>query len=103
MAEPGMSILPALRRAVASVEGLVRGLDQRRLLVGAIFLVIFAVDLVRPTDIDVWWHLKTGELIARMGAVPTVDPFSYTAAGRPWVAHEWLWEFGVYELDRLGG
>src|SRR5262249_38913902 len=25
------------------------------------------------------------------------------AAGRPWVAHEWLWELGAFHLYRLGG
>ena len=87
-------------RQVAAVAG---ALHQRRLLVVALFFVIFSFDAARPTDIDFWWHLKTGELIARTGAVPTSDPFSYTALGRPWVAHEWLWELGVYWLYQLGG
>jgi hypothetical protein len=79
------------------------GLDRRRLLVGCVFLIVFALDFIRPTDIDVWWHLKTGELIAQTGTVPLADTFSYTALGRSWVAHEWLWELGVYLLTRLGG
>jgi hypothetical protein len=84
-------------------QRLAAALDQRRLLVGVVFLAIFAMDLVRPTDIDLWWHLATGALIARTGAVPVADPFSFTALGRPWVLHEWLWELGLYWLVRLGG
>src|SRR5262245_28551789 len=43
-------------------------------------------------DGDTFWHLATGEWILRHGAVPTKDPFSYTFAGGPWQAHEWLAE-----------
>ena len=41
---------------------------------------------------DTWWHLRTGELIVSTQSVPSVDPFSFTMAGKPWVAHEWLSE-----------
>ena len=78
-------------------------MSHRTLLVLVVFLSIFTYDLARPTDIDFWWHLRTGQLIAETGAVPRVDSFSFTAAGRPWVAHEWLWELGVFHLYRLGG
>jgi hypothetical protein len=78
-------------------------MSHRTLLVVVVFLSIFTYDLFRPTDIDFWWHLRTGQLIAESGAVPRTDPFSFTADGRPWVAHEWLWELGVFHLYRLGG
>jgi hypothetical protein len=78
-------------------------MSHRTLLVVVLFLSIFTYDLARPTDIDFWWHLRTGQLIAESGQVPRADPFSFTAAGRPWVAHEWLWELGVFRLYQLGG
>src|SRR5262245_19532428 len=78
-------------------------MSHRTLLVVVVFVSIFTYDLFRPTDIDFWWHLRTGQLIAESGAVPRTDPFSFTAAGRPWVAHEWLWELGAFHLYRLGG
>jgi hypothetical protein len=40
--------------------------------------------------VDLWWQMKTGQLILETGAVPHADPFSYTAPGAPWVVHEWL-------------
>lgn len=85
------------------IAGLVGGLDQRRLLVAIVILAAFPYLAGRPTDIDFWWHLETGELIAATGQVPTTDPFSYTVAGRPWVAHEWLWELVAYLIYTLGG
>ena len=75
----------------------------RRLLVLFVFLEIFLFGVSRETDIDFWWHLRTGEMIAQTGAVPRVDPFSFTAAGRPWVVHEWLWELLAYALYSRGG
>ncbi len=36
-------------------------------------------------------------------SVPHTDPFSYTRAGKPWVAHEWLTEILLYELERAAG
>jgi hypothetical protein len=41
-------------------------------------------------DNDLWVHLFSGRLILAAGAVPRVDTLSYTAAGLPWVDHEWL-------------
>ena len=43
-------------------------------------------------DGDTNWHIATGRWILAHGAVPATDPFSYTAAGQPWVTHEWLSE-----------
>jgi hypothetical protein len=78
-------------------------MNHRRLLVVVVFLVIFSFDLARTTDIDFWWHLKVGQLIAQTGAVPRTDPFSYTAAGQPWTVHEWLWELIVFYVYGYGG
>ena len=38
---------------------------------------------------DIWLHLKVGETILKEGSVPTTERFSFTAAGRPLVPHEW--------------
>ena len=54
-------------------------------------------------DPDTWWHLKTGELIWNTHSIPTVDSFSFTAYGHPWVAQEWLSELTMYGAWKLGG
>jgi hypothetical protein len=77
--------------------------SHRTLAVSVVFLAVFSMGFARETDIDFWWHLRTGQLIAETGHVPKIDPFSYTAAGRPWVAHEWLWELTAFHLYELGG
>jgi len=40
-------------------------------------------------DGDTSWHIAVGQWIAQHGRIPTADPFSFTAYGKPWVAMEW--------------
>jgi len=54
-------------------------------------------------DNDLWMHLFSGRLILASGAVPRADEFSYTAAGQPWMDHEWLTQLVFAALfDLLG-
>ena len=55
------------------------------------------------SDPDLWWHLKAGQYIIAHQTIPHTDPFSYTGAGQPWVAHEWLAELFLCGLYRTGG
>jgi hypothetical protein len=75
----------------------------KRTFLAVLFLGLFAMAARNVDDPDVWWHLKTGEYIAAHKSVPHTDPFSYTRAGQPWVAHEWLTELGLYEIQRSAG
>jgi hypothetical protein len=68
------------------------------LLVGG-SLVLFALWAINPVPCsDLWWQLKTGELIWHERAIPTVDRFSFTAAGNPWIIQEWATEVMFYLL-----
>ena len=57
----------------------------------------------RIGDFDIWWHLACGRLILARGAVPSVDEFSFTAAGTPRINPEWLFQVAVALLERAGG
>jgi len=59
---------------------------------------LFCVHLACVNDPDVWWHLRTGEWIAQHRAVPHADPFSSSAAGKPWDAYSWLFEVLIFRL-----
>lgn len=58
---------------------------------------------IRIWDWDDWWHLATGRWIVRNGAIPSVDPFSYTANGQRWPAIPWLADLTLYGFYWLGG
>ena len=54
-------------------------------------------------DPDTWWHTAVGQRILETHHWPTTDPYSYTAAGAPWIAYEWLGETAIAEAAHLGG
>jgi len=54
-------------------------------------------------DPDVWWHIKVGNDILRTHHFPTTDPYSWTVAGHPWMAYEWLGEIPFALVSRFGG
>ena len=54
-------------------------------------------------DGDTGWHLRTGEWILANHRVPTQDMFSYTKAGQPWFAWEWLWDVSFGWLHQQWG
>jgi hypothetical protein len=54
-------------------------------------------------DGDVSWHIAAGKWILSHGKIPTTDPFSFTAAGHPWIATEWLAEVIYASAFKLAG
>ncbi|MGD0114717.1 MAG: hypothetical protein ABSC13_01765 [Dehalococcoidia bacterium] len=60
------------------------------------------LSLLKEVDPDFWWHLRTGQLIVESG-IPRHDPFSWTAAGKAWVTHEWLSEVFIYGVESTLG
>jgi hypothetical protein len=68
----------------------------------ALIVFAFLIGFYKIANADIWWHMKTGELILSHG-IPTTDPYSFTAFGNHWVTHEWLAEVLFYLLYSLGG
>jgi len=58
------------------------------LLAGGMFVPLRSFSM----DPDVWWHIKVGATVLSTHRWPTVDPYSFTARGSPWIAYEWLGE-----------
>jgi hypothetical protein len=70
-------------------------------LVLAVLFAIPALICVRAAcviDLDIWWHLRTGEWMLLHHAVPHVDLYSGALAGRPWLAYSWLFELLTVKL-----
>jgi hypothetical protein len=68
-----------------------------------LFFGLLALTARNAIDPDLWWHLRTGQWIVETGHVPHTDPFSFTRAGLPWIAHEWLSDFIFYGLWKHAG
>lgn len=79
---------------------------QRRTITTAIWLLlgllVVGTALFPVNDFDTWYHLKTGEYIISHHTIPTRDVFSFTAQGRTWITHEWLFEVLMFLAWRLG-
>lgn len=55
------------------------------------------------SDYDYFWHLKTGQVILETGAIPTRDPFSFSAEGRPWLVQGGVFDAALaFVFDHLG-
>jgi hypothetical protein len=89
---------------VATLSNLLRWVCSMPAMLGA--LLVSAVFFMKRSffvDPDMWWHLKTGELILSTHRWATTDPYSYTSAGAPWLSSEWLGEVLLAAAYRLGG
>ena len=69
----------------------------------ALALAVLTVLTVRDrfNDPDLWWHLKTGEIIWNTHSIPQTDLFSFTTNQHAWTAHEWLSQVTIYGAWRL--
>jgi len=56
--------------------------------VTAAALTVLAPSLLQ--DPDSWWHLRSGLDMLANRSFPTVDAYSHTFEGQPWIAKEWL-------------
>ena len=60
--------------------------------------------VVRPAlGPDIWWQIVAGEEILTTGEWPSRDTYSFTAAGNPWVAYQWLAGVLMALAARMGG
>ncbi len=68
------------------------------LLVAAVFVAVRSFNV----DPDLWWHIKNGQNILVTHRWPTTDPYSFTIAGAPWLAYEWLGDVTIAFVARFG-
>jgi hypothetical protein len=68
-------------------------------------LLVLAVLTVqsRFDDPDMWWHLRTGQIIWATHSIPLADIFSYTTNHQASIPHEWLAQTLIYMAYRFGG
>jgi hypothetical protein len=73
----------------------------------AVFLLYYSILFAFPNyllaDPDTFWHIRFGQWVLDHAQLPTVDFFSYTAAGKPWIATEWLSEVFFAAAFKFGG
>ena len=78
-------------------------LQTRRVFVFILALGLFTMAARGMTDPDVWWHLRTGQLILQNHSLFHTDPYSFTRFGQPWINHEWLSDVLLFSIYRIAG
>jgi hypothetical protein len=68
-----------------------------------LYIATFGIASASAVQGDTWWLLRAGKDIWQSHRVSLVDRYSYTANGRFWPNHEWLWELVAYVLHAVGG
>ncbi len=73
------------------------------LFIGALALFGFRLGARPIGDNSMFVHLRTGIDMARTGAIPRRDSYSFTAHGHAWVVQSWLPEWTYGWAHELGG
>src|ERR1017187_4127712 len=58
--------------------------------------MIFGYSARGITEPDIWWHLRNARNLLQYHSFSRIDPYSFTAAGSPWLSFEWLSEIPFY-------
>ena len=58
--------------------------------------VIFGLSVKGISEPDIWWHMRNAAYLLQYHAFPGADTYSFTAAGSPWLNHEWLSEIPFF-------
>jgi hypothetical protein len=73
------------------------------LITAGLYLLLLTLSDRLLADPDIYWHVRVGEWIIENRAFPHVDTFSYTFAGAPWIAKEWLSQLAFAAARHLAG
>jgi hypothetical protein len=83
-----------------------KAITPRMLWALGILTVVFTyVNMSQISPNDFWWHMAVGREIIAVGQIPTVDIYSYTMAGQPYLSYQmfWLMDVWLYWWYSLGG
>ncbi len=98
-----VSVATARGGGMSSLRRSIKAPRMESLFVAAVVLFGFRLGARPIGDNSSFTHLRTGIDMARTGAIPRTDPYSYTAAGHRWVVQSWLPEWTYGWAYRLGG
>jgi len=74
-----------------------------QLLLASFMALAFLLGVTQIADTDIWWHLRTGELILERGEIPQTDWFTYTNPDSPWIDLHWGFQLMLTLVWRAGG
>ena len=69
----------------------------------AVALPVLAAVIAPLSTVDLAYLVRAGELMLGSGALVATDPFTFSAAGQPWLNQQWGAELVVGAVYRVGG
>lgn len=69
-------------------------------------ILCFLMCLFPMRDTDIYWHIRTGELIWERMSIPAVDLYTYTDFDKRWIDLHWCFQLltaGLYHLSGVNG
>jgi hypothetical protein len=69
----------------------------------AVALPVLAATLAPMSSVDLTYQLRAGGEIIDTRAIPTVDTWTFTAAGVPWIDQQWAAQVVLDAVYRVGG
>lgn len=69
----------------------------------ALLAAVFCLAAIQVMDFDVWWHLRTGQLVLSEGRVPRLGRFTYPDADAVWIDLHWGFQVLLARVHGLGG
>lgn len=79
------------------------GSHNKLLLFLSVAVIVFLPAFFKIADHDFWWHLKTGQILWQQKAFQYTEIYSFTANGREYIDHEWLFQVISYFFFSLAG
>lgn len=79
------------------------GQREKFMLLSSLLTAAFVWSCSPMQGFDIWWHLKTGQLILDQRMLPFVDWYTYSAADAPWIDLHWGFQLLAVAADRVGG
>ena len=68
-----------------------------------VLLFVFLLGCHEMEDPDLWWHLRTGQLIFARGVLPTTDWYTYGDPDARWIDIYWFWQVIMAGVERWAG
>ena len=96
---------------VESTQDISKGLDTGKSSVNGRFALLVLCGLVfcwashYMVNGDIWWHLRTGQIIPEKG-IPTTDWYTFASSDSKWIDLHWLFQLivaGVFSLWQTEG
>jgi hypothetical protein len=76
---------------------------EKFLLLSSLLTAAFVWSCSPMQGFDIWWHLKTGQLILDQKTLPFVDWYTYSDAGAAWIDLHWGFQLLAVAAYRVGG